>query len=166
MDIKLSTMKKVTFIFLLSLFMGMVSFSQELVPGKVPVPVRQSFTKQFPNAKSVKYEQNNADYVISFLEQDKQFIFTYNSAGKVLESDQEITPAQLPIEVSSAVTKNFPGYDIATAVKREAPDKGICYEMDLKKEGEGYSIRFSEKGEILQKEPRKVEFNTTIKSKR
>jgi hypothetical protein len=50
-----------------------------------------------------------------------------------------------------------------TVVKREAPDKGICYEMDLKKEGDGYTIRFSDKGEILQKIPRTVQLKVSTK---
>jgi hypothetical protein len=166
MDNKLSIMKKITFLFILCLLTGIGSFSQEIAPAKVPGPVRQSFAKQFPNAKTVKYEQNNADYIISFLQLDKQFIVTYNSLGNVLESDKQITPAQLPKEVLSSVTKNFPGYDMAAVVKREAIDKGICYEMDLKKDDAGYTVRFSDKGEILNKEARKVEFRVTTKSTR
>jgi hypothetical protein len=84
----------------------------------------------------------------------------------VLESDKQITPSQLPKEVLSSVTKNFPGYDMAAVVKREAIDKGICYEMDLKKDDAGYTVRFSDKGEILNKEARKVEFRVTTKSTR
>lgn len=159
-------MKKVAIVFILSLLIGMDSFSQEITSNKVPNPVRQSFLTQFPTAKMVKYEQNNTDYIISFLEQDKQFIVTYNSSGKVLATDKEIAPAGLPKEVSSSVTKNFPGYKIVTVVKREAIDKGICFEMDLKKDDAGYTVRFSDKGEILQKEPRKVEFKVTTKSKK
>ena len=51
-------------------------------------------------------------------------------------------------------------------IRREAFDKGICYEMDLKKDNAGYSVRFSDKGEILDKVPRTVEYKVTTKSKR
>ena len=53
-----------------------------------------------------------------------------------------------------------------TVVRREAPDKGICFEMDLKKNDAGYSVRFSDKGEILQKIVRKVQVKVATKSKK
>jgi len=159
-------MKKIIIVFSACLLFGLVAYSQEISSDKVPMPVKQAFSKQFPAAKAVKYGLDKADYKIGFLEQGKECIATYNAAGKLLETEKEMTPAGLPKEVSSAVSKNFPGYAIVAAVKREASDKGICFEMDLKKDDEGYTVRFSDKGEILQKEARKVEYKVTTKPKR
>jgi hypothetical protein len=159
-------MKKIIIVFSVWLLFGLSAFSQEIKPDKVPNPVKQAFVKQFPAAKAVKYGLDNTDYKISFQEQGKECIVTYNAIGKLLETEKEITPAGLPKEVSSAVAKNFPGYTIIAAVRREAFDKGICFEMDLKKDDAGYSVRFSDKGEILQKKARKVEFKVITKSKR
>jgi hypothetical protein len=158
-------MKKVVLPLILSFLIGTALFSQEITPNKVPVPVKRSFAKQFPGAKMVQYEQDNTDYIISFLEQDKQYIVTYNNSGEVIATDKEIEPAALPTEVSSSVKNNFPGYTIVTVVRREANDKGICFEMDLKKNDAGYSVRFSDKGEILQKIARRVEFKVATKTK-
>jgi hypothetical protein len=159
-------MKKLSTTIILAILVAMTAFSQEITADKVSARVKQSFTKQFPTAKMVKYEQNNSNYIISFLQQDKQFIITYNSAGQITASDIEIDPGKLPIEVSASAQKNFPGYQIMTAIKREAVDMGICYEMDLKKENAGYSVRFSDKGEILQKEARTVQFKVKTNQKR
>jgi len=159
-------MKKIAILLTLSFLFGIEIFGQEIGSEKVPGQVKVAFNKQFPAAKMVKYELNNADYVISFLEKGKQFIFTYDRSGNLLSTDREITPEGLPKEVSSTVSKNFPGYTIITVVKREAPDKGICFEMDLKKEGEGYTVRFGDHGEILMKVARKVEFKVNTKSKK
>ncbi|MGA3014917.1 MAG: PepSY-like domain-containing protein [Bacteroidales bacterium] len=159
-------MKKLLTAILLTILIVMTSYSQEITADKVPARVKQSFTKQFPAAKMIKYEQDNSDYIISFFQQGKQFIITFNNAGQVTASDKEIDPAKLPAEVSASAEKNFPGYQIMTAIKREAVDKGICYEMDLKKEGAGYSVRFSEQGEILQKVARTVEFKVQTNPKR
>jgi hypothetical protein len=149
---------------LVSFLFGLSAFSQEITADKVPVPVRQTFNKQYPAAKMVKYEKENADYKVSFLQQGKQFIYTYNKAGYLLETDEEIATAAIPKAVTSTINKKFAGYTIMTVVKREAPDKGICYEMDLKKEGDGYTVRFSDQGEILQKIPRTVQFKVATKS--
>ncbi len=160
------TMKKIILVISTYLLIGLVAFSQELASDKVPKPVRQAFVKQFPAAKAVKYGLDKMDYKIGFLEQGKECFATYNEAGKLLEMEKEMTSAGLPKEVSSAVAKKFPGYTIITVVRREAYDKGICFEMDLKKNDAGYSVRFSDKGEILLKQARKVEYKVTPKSKR
>jgi len=162
----LNKMKKLLTTILLTILVAMTAFSQEITADKVPARVKQSFTKQYPTALMVKYEQNNADYIISFLQQGKQFIITYNNAGQVVASDKEIDPAKLPVAVSASALKNFPGYQIMTAIKREAVSMGVCYEMDLKKEGAGYSVRFSDKGEILQKEAKTVQLKIQTKQKR
>jgi len=158
-------MKKIIIVFSAWLLFGLSAFSQEIKPDKVPNPVKQAFVKQFPAARAVKYGLDKTEYKIGFQEQGKECIATYNTTGKLLETEKEITPAGLPKEVSSAVSKNFPGYKIITAVRREAFDMGICFEMDLKKDDAGYSVRFSDKGEILQKKARKVEFKVTTKKR-
>jgi hypothetical protein len=158
-------MKKVAFVFLI-FFLTVSAFPQEISSDKVPAAVKQSFTKQFPAAKAVQYGIENSDYKIVFLKQDKQCIVTYNRAGKWLGTDSEITAAALPKEVSASVAKNFAGYTLITAVKREALDMGICFEMDLKQGNAGYSVRFSDTGEVLMKEPRKVEVKVTTKPKK
>ena len=160
------SMKKIILVISAYLLIGLGAYSQELSYDKVPKAVWQAFVRQFPAAKAVKYQSEKMDYQIGFLDQGKECFATYNEAGKLLETEKEIIPARLPKEVSSAVAKNFPGYTIITAVRREAYDKGICFEMDLKKDDAGYSVRFSDKGEILQKVARRVEFKVTTKPKR
>jgi len=159
-------MKKIACVVMIYLLTGLAVFSQEIPPGNVPNPVKQAFTKQFPAAKAVKYGLDKTDYQVNFLQQGKECIVTYSAAGKWLGTDKEITSDGLPKEVSSAVAKNFPGLTIVTVVRREAPDKGICFEMDLKKNDAGYSVRFSDKGEILQKIVRKVQVKVATKSKK
>ena len=159
-------MRKIAIIFSVCLLIGLAVFSQEVTPAQVPVKVKQAFAKQYPAAKAVKYGLDNTTYKISFLEQGKECIVTYDNAGKLVETEIEISSDKLPGKVVSSASKNFPGYSIITAVRREAIDKGICFEMDLKKDNEGYSVRFSETGEILQKEARKVQVKVVTKPKR
>ena len=156
-------MKKVLFFSVCLLFV-LSGISQEIKTENVPAIVRKAFVKQFPLASSVKYSVDGKDYQVSFLLHDKAGNVTYSSSGNLIETQREIEPSALPKAVSAAAAKNFPGFTIVTAVKREAIDKGICYEMDVKKDDGGYSVRFSETGEILQKIARKVQFKVTTKS--
>lgn len=141
-------------------------YSQEVSSEQVPVAVRKSFSMQFPSAKSVQYGIESSDYIVLFSDQGSQCIVTYNKSGKLIETQREIAVNKLPAVISASAAKNFPGYTIMDAVKREAADKGVCYETDLKKGDAGYAVRFSESGEILQKEPRKVDYKVSTKTKR
>ncbi len=60
-------------------------------------------------------------------------------------------------EVSASVDKNIAGFKISEVAKTETPDKGLIYEMDLKKNKEGFEVQFSPKGDILKKTPLKKE---------
>ena len=55
---------------------------------------------------------------------------------------------QVPPPVKEAFAKMFP---TAADTKKETPDKGLIYEMDLKKDKEGFEVQFSSKGDILKK---------------
>jgi|GEM_PF-2098874 len=81
----------------------------------------------------------------------------FDGTGKWLEPETEIKESNLPKEVSSSVAKNFAGFKLAEVAKTETPDKGLIYEMDLKKDKEEYEVQFSAKGDILSKTPLKKE---------
>jgi hypothetical protein len=59
--------------------------------------------------------------------------------------------------MSTFVVKNFAGFKISEVAKTETPDKGLIYEMDLKKDKEGFEVQFSPKGDILKETPLKKE---------
>lgn len=156
-------MKKVFLLISACSLFGLTVFSQEITYDKVPFAIRQAFQKKFPVAKAVRYEKENLIFKIGFLEGGKQCFATYDAAGKLLETEKAVNISSLPKEVKASASKNFKDYAIVEAVKREAFDKGVCYEMDLMKDQAGYQVRFSEKGEILLKVARKVEVKMVTK---
>jgi hypothetical protein len=139
------------------LLISMGCFSQKLSSDKVPAEVKQAFAKKFPAATDVKYEMEMKDYEISFKENGKECSANFDSTGKWLETETEMKDSDLPKEVKTSVAKNFAGFKIAEVVKLETPDKGMCYEMDLNKGKEAYEVQISPKGDVLKKEPLKVE---------
>jgi hypothetical protein len=75
----------------------------------------------------------------------------FDATGKWLETETGIKPTDIPNEVKASVTKNFAGYKISEVAKVEKPDKEMIYEMDLKKDKEGFEVQFSLKGEVVSK---------------
>ena len=150
-------MKKLVVLLSACLLISLMGFTQKITPDKVPAPVKQAFAKKFPAATDVKYEMEKKDYEINFKYKGVEMSANFDASGKWLETETEIKESDLPKEVSASVAKNFAGFKISEVAKVETRDKGIIYEMDLKKDKEGYEVQFSPKGDILKKTPLKKE---------
>ena len=150
-------MKKLIVLLSACLLISLMGFTQKITPDKVPAPVKQAFAKKFPAATDVKYEMEKKDYEINFKDKGVEMSANFDATGKWLETETEIKQSDLPKEVLASVAKNFAGFKISEVAKVESADKGLCYEMDLKKDKEGYEVQFSPKGDILKKTPLKKE---------
>jgi len=123
---------------------------------ETPDAVKQAFTKMFPTATDMKYEMERDAFEVNFKDKGVEMSADFDKTGKWLETETGITIPDLPKEVSASVAKNFAGYKISEVAKVEC-DKGICYEMDLKSDKEGYEVQFSPKGDVINKHPLKKE---------
>ena len=148
-------MKKIIVLLSACLLCSLMGYSQKITPDKVPAPVKQAFAKKFPAATDVKYEMEKKDYEINFKDKGVEMSANFDATGKWLETETEIKQSDLPKEVSASEAKNFTGFKISEVAKVETPDKELIYEMDLKKDKEGYEVQFSPKGDILKKTPLK-----------
>ena len=148
-------MKKVIVLLSACLLISLMGYTQKITPDKVPAPVKQAFAKKFPGATDVKYEMEKKDYEITFKDKGMEMSVNFDATGKWLETETEIKESDLPKEVSASVAKNFAGFKISEIAKTETPDKGLIYEMDLKKDKEVYEVQFSVKGDVLKKTPLK-----------
>ena len=146
-------MKKLIVMLSACWLVSLMGYTQKLTVDKVPAPVKEAFTKNFPAATDVKYEMEKKDYEINFKDKGVEMSANFDATGKWLETETEIKESDLPKEVSASVTKNFAGFKISEIAKTETPDKGLIYEMDLKKDKEGFEVQFSSKGDVLKKTP-------------
>ena len=85
-----------------------------------------------------KYEMERDDYEINFIDKGVKMSVNFDKIGKWLENQTEIKESDLITEVSASVAKNFAGFKITEVAKTETPDKGLIYEMDLRKDKKGF----------------------------
>jgi hypothetical protein len=139
----------------LSAFMLLTTlgYTQKVSAEKVPVAVKQAFATKFPAATDVKFEKEKKAYEINFKEKGVEMSANFDAAGKWLETEMEIKESDLPKEVFVTLARNFGGFKVLEVAKVLTPDKGTIYEMDLKKDKEGYEVRFSATGTVLKKTP-------------
>jgi hypothetical protein len=118
---------------ILLLAVCMLLSTSALFAIEVPDVVETAFTKQFPHAKKVKWEKENAaEYEASFLLDGKEYAAVYDAEGKWLETETEIPVSELPQAVQESLKKTHPNAKVSEAAKIQRNDNSIVYEAEIK----------------------------------
>ena len=149
-------MKKIIVLLSVFLLFAFFCYTQIIPAEKFPAPVKEAFAKKFPAATNVKYEMEKKDYEVTFKDKGVGMSANFNSTGEWLETETIMIESDLPKEVLTSVATNFVGYSITEITKVEGPNNVLNYEMKLKKDKEGYEVKFSSKGDVLKKTPLKT----------
>lgn len=109
-------------------------------PAKVtaPAPIASAFSKAYPNARitNVAREKENGQdvYEVESVNDGLGLDLIFRPDGTIVETEEEISSANLPPAVAGAITKRYPK---AVVTKREKVTRGtsVSYEMVLKGAG-------------------------------
>jgi Putative beta-lactamase-inhibitor-like, PepSY-like len=144
-------MKKIIVLLSVFLLISFMGFTQTITPEKVPAVIKEAFAKKFPAATDIKYGMEDKDYEFTFKDKGVGMSANFNSTGQWLETETIMIESDLPKKVLTSAATNFVGFMITEVTKVESPDKVVNYELHLKKNKEGYEVKFSPKGVILKK---------------
>jgi hypothetical protein len=98
----------------------------------VPKAVSDAFAKKFPGATNVKWGKENAkEYEAEFTLNGRSVSANFLADGSWVETETEISIAELPAAVTSAVQTKHPGAAIIKAEKNEAAKGGLTYEIKI-----------------------------------
>lgn len=156
--LNLITLKmKKSALFLALIISASLTFAQKAKTSEVPSAVKNSFSQKFPGAKEVKWSKENAaEYEAEFEIGRTEQTASFDPAGKWLETETEIKNSEIPGAVQATIKNEFAGYKMSEPEKLEAPDKGISFEMELKKDKITYEVQFAMDGKILKKKEKKT----------
>ncbi|GAB4038567.1 PepSY-like domain-containing protein [Spirosoma gilvum] len=130
-----------------------VSHAQTLKESAVPAAVKSSFTKMFPNAKSVKWsKESKTEFEAEFKNGTLTQAANFDASGSWVVTETEIKKAELPAPVAKAIAKDFAGYKTGECEKVEKPNKPMYFELKVEKGETGYVLEISPDGKILKKE--------------
>ncbi|MBB2150430.1 PepSY-like domain-containing protein [Pedobacter gandavensis] len=142
-------MKKRLLLAVALLFSGL-TYAQDIPAKDVPLEVRNSFKKAFPNATKVEWELKgdlyNADFDIG--RRDHEVWFT--SKGAIVKHKKEIRAKELPVAVANVIKKDYSGYRIDD-VDHFEEGKTVLYKVELKKVGEEKKVVFDAKGNVVNR---------------
>ncbi len=130
----------------LSMMISGIAYSQKIQDKNVPEVVKANFNKQFPNAKEIKWEKENANIEAEFeLNKIEQSVI-FDEKGALLETEVEITISQLPMNVSTYIQKNYANQKIKEAAKITDSKGVVTFEAELK----GMDLIFDSQGIFIK----------------
>lgn len=143
-------MKKVVSTGIIILFLAACSSAQSNEKkGKhstTPTVVQDAFKQKYPNISTVKWEKEEANYEASFRKNKIETSVVISEKGKILETESEISNAELPKLALTYIETNFSGQKIKEAAKIELSNGIIQYEAEVK----GKDLIFDEKGNFIK----------------
>ena len=119
--------------------------------SQVPPTVLQAFRAQYPGAVAKNFAKETKLFtVLSEVETDGQGvprIVTYTSADKLVETEQQVPAAELPVAVQGAV-KKATGTIKTVEVAKKGGD--LVYEVEVSEGGRGIEYKFDPSGRMLK----------------
>ena len=125
--------------------------AQKMEREQLPAAVRAAFDKAHPGIVKAKWEKDAGIYEAEFHQAQKRYSLSYDSAGKLLETEQRVEANDLPDKIKSALKKDFADYAIGEAEKSDKDNKTV-YEIEARKSGVAYELVFSADGNLVSKD--------------
>jgi hypothetical protein len=134
-------MRKVIFV-LLALVNVLLANAQKVSDKVVPVAVKSSLQKKYPNAKVLKWERENGNYKAATTD----YSVLIDASGKILETETEIKKDELPANAKAHVAKYYAGQKIKETAKITDNKGMVTYEVEVK----GKDLIFDNSGKFLK----------------
>jgi superfamily II DNA or RNA helicase len=117
-----------------------------------PTIVQKAFTKMYPNAIKVNWEQEATKaWVAEFMLEEHNCTATFSAYGTWLGTETIISIYDLPLAVSEAIQTRYESWIVRDVYKTETIKHGLIYEADLKKGKRKKEIAFKEDGTMITK---------------
>lgn len=117
----------------LVLFIAMIIANISAFAIDVPKAVADAFAKKFPAATGIKWIKENAkEYEAEFKMNGKSVSANFLTDGSWVETEAEISIAELPVAVAAAVKTKHPGAAVLKAYKIETAKGRVTYETEIK----------------------------------
>ena len=109
---------------------------------------KASFAKTFQGVTNVKWSKEGKDMEVDFVQKGIKMSAEYDAKGMLKNTEQSVTPAELPAAVMPYINQHYKGIAIKETAKVTTPAGVVCYEIGVK----GKDVIFDTKGKFLKEE--------------
>ena len=134
-------MKKLLFI----LFVGcaLIGNAQK---NAIPTAAIASFDKTFVGVSNVKWEKEDNNYEVNFMQKGNKMSAVLDAKGLLLETEIELSVADLPASIITYMKEHYKGKILKGGAKIIKKDGSINYEAALK----GKDVIFDKAGKFIK----------------
>lgn len=126
--------------------------AQVLAPAKVPAAVQAGYARKFPGSRKTEWKRkNDGAYEAEFDLRGVSIAAKFDSTGAWLETESDITAAQVPAAVMRAVTREFKGYRVIERQTLEPRAGPTLYELHLQNAKETIKAQLDSAGRTISK---------------
>ncbi len=138
------------------LMLALASFSlaahaQLLKPAQVPAAARATFKAKFPAVTTNTWEKEGDKYEAGFKQHGSTMSALLTPAGELVETETDMSPAQLPAPVRTALARDYKAYQIKEAATIVRADGSTVYEAEVSKGGKAQDVLFTAAGALAKK---------------
>ncbi len=134
-------MKKI--IFAVTLLITLTVTAQK---SGAPAAATNAFAKAYPAATKVKWEKEDGNYEVSFVDKGNEMSAVYTAKGVLQETEHEMKVTELPAQVSVYMKEHYKGIVVKSAAKITKADGSINYEAAIK----GKDVLFNANGKFIK----------------
>jgi len=114
------------------LCMMSISYAQVLTLNDVPPAISKAFVKSHPKVTTVEWTKSENNFKANYVVDSTDRSATYNVAGKVTETEKQISVASLPTTVIAYVNTNFQDAYVKQASKITSSRGKVNYCVKIK----------------------------------
>lgn len=118
---------------------------------EVPDNIYSAFGNKYPEIAydSIQWSKNKTFYIADFVNVGKKTKAYYNQLGEWVRSVTELPLKELPLRINKYLRRHYPTSPVIRSVLLE-DEKGISYEVLLKRKNENQQLSFSQQGKYLK----------------
>ena len=121
--------------------------AQKINASKVPASVRETFIKNFPGIKEVRWEKEKGNFEANFKENGGKMSALFDEKGNWLETETAIETSALPAGAQEYIAQNYKGVKVKEAAKLKMANGDNDFEAEVK----GMDLIFDANGKFLKK---------------
>ena len=115
-----------------TVFMISSSYAQALTSTDVPAPVSKTFVKSHPKVTTVEWTKVADNYRANYVVDSTDRSTTYTAAGKVIETEKQISVASLPTLAIKYVNENFKDGYVKKSTEITSSKGKVTYSVKIK----------------------------------
>ena len=121
------------------------------IAQSAPKAVKAAFEQRFASIKNAKWDKENAqEWEAEFKMDGTKMSASFMPTGDWIETETDITVAELPAAVAAAIAAKYPKAKVVGASKIETAKNGLRYEADLKTKRKKQEVLFDANGVFIK----------------